>query len=292
MANIDLRYLLGGAMKSFAQISRLLGLISLGILLTFSIPLLARDIQLPASRAVEVRQIRGTVTYQGRPARVGDRLTAPGQQIVTGRQSSAVLAVDTGIATINVAELTTVQVQNLSMAANGGRITRLSVPRGQARIQARPLTNPNSRLEVSSPAGVAGVRGTVFGVGVGPNGKTGVSTLEGAVATTAKGRTVTINSGYSSLVFPGDAPTQPKLTQENLKYELISLSPINRNRARLICTVDPLNLIFLNDQPLAMDRTGRVDTLVPRPANAEYRVVVRSPLGKEELHMIGADLLK
>lgn len=275
---------------SLPQISRLAALLFVGILLTFAIPLLARDIQLPASRWVEVRQIRGTVTYQGRPARVGDRLTSPGQQISTGKQSSAVLAVDSGIATINVAEFTTVQVQNLSMAANGGRVTRLSVPRGQARVQARPLTNPNSRLEISSPAGVTGVRGTVFGVGVGPNGKTGVSTLEGAVATTAKGRTVTVNGGYSALIFPGDTPTPPKLTEENLKYELISLSAINQNRVRLICTVDPLNLIFLNDQPLEMDKTGKIDTVLPRPANRDYRIVIRTPLGKQEFHDIGARL--
>ena len=277
---------------SLPQISRLVALLFVGILLTFSIPLLARDIQLPASRFVEVRQIRGTVTYQGRPARVGDRLTSRGQQISTGRQSSAVLAVDSGIATINVAELTTVQVQGLSIAANGGRVTRLSVPRGQARVQARPLTNPNSRLEISSPAGVTGVRGTEFGVGVGPNGKTGVSTLEGAVATTAKGRTVTVNGGYSSLVFPGEPPTPPKLTQENLKYELISLAAINQNRVRLICTVDPLNLIFLNDQPLEMDKTGKIDTILPRPANSDYRIVIRTPLGKEEYHEIGSRLLR
>jgi hypothetical protein len=44
-------------------------------------------------------------------------------------------------------------------------------------------------LEISSPSGVAGVRGTVFGVAVDPKGKTGISTLEGAVATTAKGQT-------------------------------------------------------------------------------------------------------
>ncbi|HAZ45662.1 MAG TPA: iron dicitrate transport regulator FecR [Cyanobacteria bacterium UBA11369] len=276
---------------SLPQFSRLVALLFFGILLTFAIPLLARDIQLPASRFVEVRQIRGTVTYQGRPARVGDRLTRSGQQISTGRQSSAVLAVDSGIARINVAELTTVQVQGLSIA-NGGRITRLSVPRGQARIQARPLTNPNSRLEISSPAGVTGVRGTEFGVGVGPGGKTGVSTLEGAVATTAKGRTVTVNGGYSSLVFPGDPPTPPKLTQENLKYELISLSAIDRNRVRLICTVDPLNLVFLNDQPLEMDKTGKIDTVLPMPANSDYRLVIRTPLGNQESHEIGSALLK
>lgn len=276
---------------SLTQIFKLAALLFVGILLTFSIPLLARDIQLPASRFVEVRQIRGTVTYQGRPARVGDRLTSPGQQISTGRQSSAVLAVDSAIATINVAELTTVQVQNLSIA-NGGRITRLSVPRGQARVQARRLSNPNSRLEISSPAGVTGVRGTVFGVGVGPSGKTGVSTLEGAVATIAKGRTVTVNGGYSSLVFPGDPPTPPKLTRENLKYELTSLSAINQNRVRLICTVDPLNLVFLNDQPLEMDKTGKIDALLPRPANSDYRLVIRSPLGNQESHQIGARLLR
>lgn len=273
-------------MKFFlAQTSKLVALLFVGILLTFAIPLLARDLQLPASRSVEIRQIRGTVTYQGRPARVGDRLTSPGQQISTGRQSSAVLTVDSGIATINVAELTTVQVQNLSIA-NGGRITRLSVPRGQARIQARPLTNPNSRLEISTPAGITGVRGTVFGVAVSPSGKTGVSTLEGAVATTAKRQRVMVNGGYSSLLFPGDAPTTPKLTPETSGYKLISLSDINQNRVRLICTLDPLNLIFLNDLPLEMDRTGKVDTVLPKPANSEYRVVIRSPLGKEEEHDI------
>jgi FecR protein len=269
---------------SLPQISRLVALLIVGILLTFSIPLLARDIQLPASRAVEVRQIRGTVTYQGRPARVGDRLTSPGQQISTGRQSSAVLNVDSGMATINVAELTTVQVQNLSIS-NGGRITRLSVLRGQARIQARPLS-ANSRLEISTPAGVTGVRGTVFGVGVSPSGKTGVSTLEGAVATTANGQTVTVNGGYSSVVFPGDPPTSPKLTREQLKYQLISLSALERNRVRLICTVDPLNLVFLNDQPLEMDKTGRIDTVLPKPANSDYRLVIRSPLGDREFHQL------
>lgn len=277
---------------SFSQIYRLLALLFVGIVLTFAIPMLARDIQLPASRFVEVRQIRGTVTYQGRPARVGDRLTSPGQQISTGRQSSAVLAVDSNIATINVAELTTVQVQGLSIAANGGRVTRLSVPRGQARVQARRLSNPNSRLEISSPAGVTGVRGTVFGVGVSPNGKTGVSTREGAVATTAAGRTVTVNGGYSSLVFPGNPPSPPQLTRENLKYELISLSAINGDKVRLICTVDPLNLAYLNGEPLDTDRAGKIDAVVSMPLDYDFRLIIRSPLGNQESYEIGSGLLK
>jgi FecR protein len=277
---------------SQSRISKWVAVLFATILIVFTLPLLAREIQLPASRWVEVRQTRGVVTYKGRPARVGDRLTRVGDRITTGRQSSAVLAVDSGIATINVAELTTLQVQNLAIAAGGGRITRLSVPTGQARLQARPLTNRNSRLEISTPAGLAGVRGTVFGVAVGPEGKAGIATLEGAVAASAKGRTVNIQKGFASLVFPGDPPSPPKIIQENMKYELEKLSAIDATKVHLICTVDPLNIVFLNDQPLKMDRNGKIDTTLPMPANFDFRLIVRSPLGKQESHEIGSNLLK
>jgi FecR protein len=272
--------------------SRLVAFFVASILVAFTLPLFAREIQLPSSRWIQVTQIRGSVIYQGRSARVGDRLTAPGQQISTGKDSSAVLTVDSGIATINVAENTAVQVRNLSSVANGGRVTILSVPRGQARVKARRLTNSNSRLEISTPSGVAGVRGTEFGVGVGPKGKTGISTLEGAVATSAAGRTVTVNGGYSSLVFPGSPPSSPQVTKENLKYELIDLSPVGRDKIRCVCNVDPLNLVYLNDVPLEINRNGRIDAVVPRPANSDYRLVVRSPLGKQESYEIGARLLR
>jgi FecR protein len=278
--------------RKFPGISRLVTLIFVGILLAVILPALARDIQLPSSRWVEVRQIRGTVIYQGRPAKVGDRLRVSGEQITTGRGSSAVLAVDSGIATINVAENTTLQVKGLAIAANGGRVTLLSVPRGQARVQARRMSNPSSRLELSTPSGVAGVRGTEFGVGVGPGGKTGISTLEGVVAANAKGQTVTVNGGYSSLVFPGEPPTPPRLTQENLKYELEKLSAVSKDRVRLVCQVDPLNLVFLNDQPLEMDRNGNIDTIVSLSADYRFRLVIRSPLGGSKSYELGADLLR
>ncbi|MCC3417477.1 MAG: hypothetical protein JGK28_05805, partial [Microcoleus sp. PH2017_07_MST_O_A] len=61
-------------------ISKWLTILFASILITFALPLLAREIQLPGSRWVEVRQVRGSVTYQGRPAKVGDRLTTAGQQ--------------------------------------------------------------------------------------------------------------------------------------------------------------------------------------------------------------------
>ncbi|MEG3846270.1 FecR domain-containing protein [Microcoleus sp. herbarium19] len=262
------------------------------ILITFALPLLAREIQLPASRWVEVRQIRGTVTYQGRPAKVGDRLTTAGQQISTGKQSSAVLAVDTGIATISLAELTTVRVTGLSVAGRGGRVTLLSVPAGLARVSARRLTNPNSRLEISSPAGVVGVRGTEFAVGVGPEGKAATALFEGTVEASAQGRTVKIEKGYASVTFPGNPPSPPQAFKENMKYELISLSVISPGKVRCVCTVDPLNLVYLNGQPLKMDRTGKIDEVVSKPANSDYWLVVRSPVGNEVSYELGESLIK
>jgi hypothetical protein len=277
---------------NLSNISKWMTILFTGILITFALPLLAREIQLPGSRWVEVRQMRGTVTYQGRPARVGDRLTTAGQQISTGKNSSAVLAVDTGIATISVAELSTVQVKGLSVAVNGGRVTLLSVPAGLARVSARRLTNPNSRLEINSPAGVVGVRGTEFAVGVGPEGKAATVLLEGKVDASAQGQSVKIEKGYASVTFPGNPPAPPQAFKENMNYELISLSVISPGKVRCICTVDPLNLVYLNDQPLKMDRTGKIDEVVPMPANSDYWLVVRTPLGNQISEEIGSSLIK
>ncbi|MGL5059560.1 MAG: FecR family protein [Microcoleus sp.] len=277
---------------SRSSISKWAAILFTTILITVALPLLAREIQLPASRWVEVRQTRGTVTYQGRPAKVGDRLTAAGQQISTGKQSSAVLAVDTGIATISLAELTTVQVTGLSVVGRGGRVTLLSVPTGLARVSARRLTNPNSRLEINSPGGVVGVRGTEFAVGVGPEGKAATTLFEGKVDASAQGQTVKIEKGYASLTFPGNPPSPPQAFKENLNYELIGLSLISPNKVRCICKVDPLNLVYLNDQPLKMDRTGKIDEVVPKPANSDYWLVIRSPVGNQVAYELGASLIK
>jgi hypothetical protein len=73
----------------------------------------------------------------------------------------------------------------MSIAPNNGRITRLLVPRGQVRLQLRPFTNPGSRMEIETPAGTSGVRGTEFGLNVQPDGKMAIATLEGSVATSA-----------------------------------------------------------------------------------------------------------
>ncbi len=177
-------------------------------------------------RSIEIQEIRGTVTFKGRPAVVGDRLLAPGDEIITGPDSTARLAIDNNIGIVEVAEQTAVRISNLSSSADGEKDTAIFVSRGRVRLSIRktaattPATNtstiflPNqivslntfsglgkssqvaqktrsartAPIRVETPEGVAGVRGTSFGVSVGPDGKTGVDTIEGAVAVSGQHR--------------------------------------------------------------------------------------------------------
>ncbi len=126
--------------------------------------------RIEGARWLSVTQANGNVELvpggSVRPAQKGNRLSQVGDQLITGRNSSAQLAVDLGIASISVAERTQLQIQTLSITQSGGYVTQLLVHRGQARLRVRPFTNPNSELEIYTPAGVGGVRGTDFGVSV------------------------------------------------------------------------------------------------------------------------------
>jgi hypothetical protein len=258
----------------------------------------AADLSVPGSRRwLEVRQISGIVTFQNRDARVGDRLTAVGQTITTDRRSQAVLAIDANTGVVNISENTSLRVKSLTLRRDGSRVTVLTILRGQARVQVRRLNNPNSRIEIDTPAGVAGVRGTEFGVGVSPKGKTSISTLNGQVAAIANNQTVLVNPGYSSLVIPQEPPTAPRVTPK-VVLELRNLSTISNFRVRIVAAVDPLFLVFVNDKPVETQRDGTFDTVidVPKPCRqpqllpadrqsyCNLRVVVRSPLGEEQIY--------
>lgn len=147
---------------------------------------LAQPISLVGDRWIAITSLTGDVDitpYQGRrrQARRGDRLEQVGDTVTTGANSSARLDVDQAAGYISMAENSQLQVQTLSITRNGGRITRLQVSRGQVRTRVRAFTNPESELEIYTPAGVSGVRGTDFGVSVQPTGAMGIATLAGSV---------------------------------------------------------------------------------------------------------------
>src|SRR6476646_22495 len=74
----------------------------------------AKEVQTAeAKRWVEVKQTNGTVTFNGEQVKVGDRLQGAKASLRTTIGSSAILAVEDGISTINVAENTTLQVKSL-----------------------------------------------------------------------------------------------------------------------------------------------------------------------------------
>lgn len=277
----------------------LLGLVGGTLTLWGGTPAAANpDIVLPRSRAtqwLELKTATGDVTYQpaqqtAQPAQLGDRLVDVGDAIQTSADSTAQLAFDREIGSILLRESTVLQVDILETEATGGRITHLAVPQGTARLQVRRFNNPNSRLTVTTPAGIAGVRGTVFGVAVDPTGKTTVATAEGAVVVSGAGETVRLDTDFYSVVQPGEAPSPPQaLADTNFDLDLRQLDPLagpgtTTPSVRLVARVHPINVAFANGMPASVDRDGHLDAVIPLSANRRLTFTLRSPLGDERTY--------
>ncbi|MBW4464057.1 MAG: FecR family protein [Pegethrix bostrychoides GSE-TBD4-15B] len=240
------------------------------------------------NRWLEVQQLSGTVTYQqgsrSRSARLGDRLQAVGDRLATGSDSTATLAVDTQIGTVEVAERTSLLIKALEITPSDGRITRLQVDKGRVQLRVRPFTNPDSRLEIETPAGVSGVRGTEFGVVVSPTGKMGVATLEGSVVTDAQGEEVEVPAGFQNVTLPGEPPTQPVPFNNQPNFEYRVERVIRRSIRRIVVEgqVDPTSTVLIKGEPQEIDRDGRFSLLLPAPSRLRLTVTVITPLGQEQ----------
>ena len=230
----------------------------------------------------------GVITHRdySQQAQVGDRLSIPGHGITTRRQASANLAIDTGIGSVALAQNTQMTVQRLETLADGARITILEVARGQARIQARPLTNPNSQLELRTPSGVAAVRGTVFGAIVTEDGKTSIGTLEGQVEVIAQSVKVPISAGLATIILPGEPPTSPRALDRNLDIQWRKQER-RGNSLSLAGHIDAANTLFRGQEEIPLDLMGYFEVEVPL-SNRHRSVVftVQNPLGESRDHRI------
>lgn len=252
-----------------------------------------QSLQVRVDRWLEVRQVTNNVTFAHnstrRAARVGDRLQAVGDSIVTGKKSSAILFVDIGVGAIEVAEQTTLNIRTLDIAPDNGRITRLEVPIGNVRLRVRRFTHKGSELEIQTPVGLSGVRGTVFGLAVQPNGKTGLAVTQGVVKSTAQGRDANVIEGFQNFTLPGEAPSTPikRTNGTSLQYEFEKIIEKSIRRVRLLGRVDPVNLVTVDGIPQVTDRNGRFKTdlwLVPSYLNIQ--VVITTPLGKTKTYAL------
>ena len=271
-----------------------IGTVALAVGLSFVLmvhSLAQQAVQVRTNRWLEVRQIVNEVTFSHNAtqhsAQVGDRLQAVGDSITTGKNSNAILFVDTGVGVVEVAEQTTVRIRTLDTAPDNGRITHLYVPTGNVRLRIRRFTHKGSAFEMQTPVGLSGVRGTVFGVVVQPNGKTGLVVGQGAVKSTAQGEAVAVPGGFQNFTMPGEVPSTPvKRTDDtSLRYEFEKVIEGSVRKARLLGQVDPVNSVTVDGLLQVTDRTGKFRTSwQPVPSYLKIQVVVTTPLGKQEIH--------
>ncbi len=259
-------------------------------------------------RSLTLEAINGDVLFNGRPARIGDQLTSKDDIITTGDRSTARLRIDTQIGLVELASNTTLQVDVLS----GGNqpITGVYITRGRARFSISKFVSDPSRLlgqsthpheiiglknlplaqssstesapvRVRTPAGVAGVRGTSFGVNVGPDGKTGITALDGIVGVFSQGREILLNPGFFSVINPEQEPNgaEPLPPLANLRIQSLSREG---GFVRVVAQADPMDLVYVNNQEVITDPDGKFDVLVR--SGARVRIVLRGPAVRERYY--------
>lgn len=166
---------------------------------------------------VQVVSVAGTATVSGTNGQDGKPLTTgtavqEGQRIVTGSDSRVVLLFDNG-SIFTVQENTSFDIQQFLVEpfdvekVNYTKITRepsrsttkVKVNKGTVLGDIRKL-NKSSKMDIATPAGVAGIRGTKVRVSVSQNANgtysVSFSVPEGTVAVTApNGQTYTVGEG-------------------------------------------------------------------------------------------------
>jgi hypothetical protein len=273
-----------------------------------------------ARRSLAIQEIRGTVTFKGRPAVVGDRLLAPGDEIITGPDSTARLAIDNNTGIVEVAEKTAVRISDLS-STSGENDTAIFVSRGRVRLSIGKTAAPTAAAQTSAiilpiqiaalntfsgiaetsqiaqqkksprtapvrvetPQGVAGVRGTSFGVSVAPDGKTAVETIEGAVGVSGNNDSeVVVNGGSATAIFPQTAPLAPSASPRLAELKVRSLSRLGGNIYRLSGQINPIDIIYVNNQAIKIDREGKFKIQGILPASRRLKIVVRGSSVREK----------
>lgn len=247
-----------------------------------------KAIQVRTDQWLKVDKVMGTVkyrnlyNYENRAARVGDRLQTTSDEISTGANSSAVLSVDTGVGVINVSENTTIQIRSFRLASDNGRVTNLFVPRGKARLQIRKFTNRGSQLNIQTPAGISGVRGTNFMVIARPNGNMITTTFDGSVATTAKNQSRMVNGGFQNITIVGESPSIPVPISNDagLRYTINRQTSGSGRSVVFVGYTNPFNTVKVDGLEQSLDRSGKFSLQLPATSSLKVKVTVETAMGK------------
>jgi hypothetical protein len=242
-------------------------------------------------RALAVSDVTGTVVVRleggksSEAARAGQRLEQVGDSIETQAGAKAVLMLDTQAGTIELAPNTLLRIEYMSVSPKGGYQTQLFLERGQAKVKVKKFSNPDSSLEIQTPAGVSGVRGTEFGLTVQPSGDTGIGTQEGKVLVTGQGQSVEIPAGYQTLLRLGRTPESVRALINRPQLRLRWLTSTQAGQIRVAGQIDPINLLWVNQVAYPIDAWGRFDLLLPiapPQLRSPLTATVITPLGQQQ----------
>lgn len=275
-----------------------------------------------STRSLIVEELQGEVTINGSPAQFGDRLGV-GDVIITAQGAIAILRVDSNIGVVELAENTTLEIKSLGgqPGINPNQETVFFVPQGRVRssvsrfvsgrfrnstaakpsqeiaalnwegILSQDSQNSEDSVEASpfrveTPVTVAGVRGTSFGVNVGPDGKTGVSTIEGIVGTLAEGEETQIQKENFSVVNPSQSPTNPDLTPALSGLQIFQVTRLSPRTVRVLGQVDPMDIVYIDNRAIVTDAEGKFDLTGYLPASRRLRIIVRGPSVREREYVL------
>jgi hypothetical protein len=162
------------------------------------------------------------------------------------------------------------------------------VPRGKARLQIRKFTNRGSQLNIQTPAGISGVRGTSYIVTAKSNGSMVITTLNGSVETTAQNQTKLVNGGFENLTFVGEPPSPPVPINNDasLRYVIIKESQFSGRFVVFRGYTSPSNTVKVDEKEQSLDRNGNFSIQFPATSNLKVNVKVETPQGNVKVYEI------
>lgn len=239
-----------------------------------------------------VDQLQGQVSYrrtaQAAPLKawLGQTIWQVGEIFETGPNGKAFLTLDSSLGTMTVERNTRWMVKALHRNRAGGRVTQIYLLRGQVYLKVRSMINPSSRLEIQTPAGITGVRGTEFGVAVQPSGQTGVATLAGQVDVAALGETVALGQKLQTLIVPQFPPQPPQVLRDDPDLKMASAQWSERE-IRLVGVTDPVNVLFVDGTSFDTGSTGSFEILYPLTGQETVITLLSvTPLGNRRKYEI------
>ncbi len=213
-----------------------------------------------------------------------------GDTIRTGEDSTVTLNWANG-ERILMGPLTTLQVLKCQMNRTSQAETsvfRLDV--GHIWIRILKILSGQSKFEIHTPTATAGVRGTVFSVGVDANGETEVEVFDGKVALTARGQTTEVTAGKRIHVSAAGLTTsalEPEARSQWERrgdvlgpalelYELPSGNALPKAGEHIAISgkAERGATVTVNGEAVETDARGRFDILLTAPSEDEMTIEV------------------